>query len=114
LALVAGQHAAAAQELGHAGPDLSCRDESSRVTQVASSPVKRAFQAAGRIVPPVRVLHLPVNLAGTGWAHVNALRRKGIDARLLVFWPQKWRPQEDDINLHPPPQGVLPHTVGQV
>ncbi len=55
----------------------------------------------------VRVLHLPVNLAGTGWAHVNALRRKGVDARLLVFWPQKWRPDEYDINLDLPRQGFL-------
>jgi hypothetical protein len=48
-----------------------------------------------------------VNLAGTGWAHVNALRRKGVDARLLVFWPQKWRPDEYDINLDLPRQGLL-------
>ena len=54
-----------------------------------------------------RILHLPVNLAGTGWAHVNALRRKGVDARLLVFWPQKWRPEEYDINLDLPRQGFL-------
>ena len=54
-----------------------------------------------------RVLHLPVNLAGTGWAHVNALRRKDIDARLLVFWPQKWRPDEYDINLDLPRHGLL-------
>jgi glycosyltransferase involved in cell wall biosynthesis len=50
----------------------------------------------------VRVLHLPVNLAGTGWAHVNALRRRGVDARLLVFRPQRWRPDEYDINLNLP------------
>jgi glycosyltransferase involved in cell wall biosynthesis len=50
----------------------------------------------------VRVLHLPVNLAGTGWAHVTALRRKGVDARLLVFRPQRWRPDEYDINLNLP------------
>jgi glycosyltransferase involved in cell wall biosynthesis len=50
----------------------------------------------------VRVLHLPVNLAGTGWAHVKALRRKGVDARLLVFRPQRWRPDEYDINLNLP------------
>jgi glycosyltransferase involved in cell wall biosynthesis len=54
-----------------------------------------------------RVLHLPVNLAGTGWSHVNALRRKGVDARLLVFWPQKWRPDEYDINLDLPRKGFL-------
>jgi glycosyltransferase involved in cell wall biosynthesis len=54
-----------------------------------------------------RILHLPVNLAGTGWAHVNALRRKGVDARLLVFWPQRWRPDEYDINLDLPRSGFL-------
>ena len=54
-----------------------------------------------------RILHLPVNLAGTGWAHVNALRRKGVDARLLVFWPQRWRPDEYDIDLDLPRQGLL-------
>jgi hypothetical protein len=54
-----------------------------------------------------RVLHLPVNLAGTGWANVNALRRKGVDARLLVFRPQKWRPDEQDINLDLPRSGFL-------
>jgi glycosyltransferase involved in cell wall biosynthesis len=54
-----------------------------------------------------RVLHLPVNLAGTGWAHVGALRRKGVDARLLVFWPQKLRPNEYDIDLDLPRSGFL-------
>ena len=38
---------------------------------------------------------------------MNALRRKGVDARLLVFWPQKWRPDEYDINLDLPRQGLL-------
>jgi glycosyltransferase involved in cell wall biosynthesis len=55
----------------------------------------------------LRVLHLPVNLGGTGWAHVNALRRKGVDARLLVFRPQKWRPHEYDINLELPRERSL-------
>ena len=58
-------------------------------------------------VTDARILHLPVNLAGTGWAHVNALRRKGVDARLLVFWPQKWRPDEYDIDLDLPRKGLL-------
>jgi glycosyltransferase involved in cell wall biosynthesis len=60
-----------------------------------------------------RILHLPVNLAGTGWAHVNALRRKGVDARLLVFWPQRWRPDEYDINLDLPRHGLLRQQVVQ-
>ncbi len=38
---------------------------------------------------------------------MNALRRKGVDARLLVFWPQKWRPDEYDINLDLPRNGLL-------
>jgi hypothetical protein len=54
-----------------------------------------------------RILHLPVNLAGTGWSHVNALRGKGVNARLLVFWPQKWRPDEYDINLDLPRRGLV-------
>jgi glycosyltransferase involved in cell wall biosynthesis len=54
-----------------------------------------------------RVLHLPVNLGGTGWANVNALRRRGVNARLLVFQPQKWRPNEYDINLNRPRTGFL-------
>jgi glycosyltransferase involved in cell wall biosynthesis len=58
-------------------------------------------------VRDARILHLPVNLAGTGWAHVNALRRKDVDARLLVFWPQKWRPDEYDINLDLPRHGLV-------
>ena len=70
------------------------------------------FNVADRIVGRLdvfdaRILHLPVNLAGTGWAHVNALRRKGVDARLLVFWPQKWRPDEYDIELELPRQGFV-------
>jgi Glycosyl transferases group 1 len=46
-----------------------------------------------------RVLHCPVNLAGTGWSNVRALRRLGIDAKLLVFRPQPWRPGEHDESL---------------
>ena len=32
--------------------------------------------------------------------NVQALRRKGVDARLLVFRPQPWRPGEHDESLH--------------
>jgi Glycosyl transferases group 1 len=46
-----------------------------------------------------RVLHCPVNLAGTGWSNVRALRRLGVDAKLLVFRPQPWRPGEHDESL---------------
>jgi glycosyltransferase involved in cell wall biosynthesis len=33
----------------------------------------------------VRVLHCPVNTAGIPWANVEALRRRGVDAQLVVF-----------------------------
>jgi glycosyltransferase involved in cell wall biosynthesis len=56
---------------------------------------------------PLRVLHLPVNLAGTGWANVRALRRRGVDATLLVFRPQRWRPHEHDVSLDIPREAKL-------
>jgi glycosyltransferase involved in cell wall biosynthesis len=33
----------------------------------------------------VRVVHCPVNTAGVPWANVQALRRRGVDAQLVVF-----------------------------
>jgi glycosyltransferase involved in cell wall biosynthesis len=33
----------------------------------------------------LRVVHCPVNVAGIPWQNVQALRRKGVDARLVVF-----------------------------
>jgi hypothetical protein len=35
--------------------------------------------------PALRVTHCPVNIAGIPWENVQALRRKGVDARLVVF-----------------------------
>ena len=34
---------------------------------------------------PLRVTHCPVNTAGVPWQNVQALRRKGVGARLVVF-----------------------------
>jgi len=34
---------------------------------------------------PLRVVHCPVNTAGVPWTNVQALRRRGVDARLVVF-----------------------------
>src|SRR4029078_7110012 len=34
---------------------------------------------------PLRVVHCPVNTAGVPWANVQALRRRGVDAQLVVF-----------------------------
>jgi len=62
----------------------------------------------------LRVLHLPVNLAGTGWSNVRALRRHGVDATLLVFRPQRWRPHEQDVSLDiPRDAGLLRRQTAQ-
>ena len=51
---------------------------------------------------PLRVLHCPVNLAGVGWTNVQAQRRRGVDARLLLFKRTRSRPEEGDIFLELP------------
>jgi glycosyltransferase involved in cell wall biosynthesis len=49
----------------------------------------------------IRVVHCPVNFAGIGWTNVQALRRKGVDARLVVFNAQEAHPEADE-NLQLP------------
>jgi glycosyltransferase involved in cell wall biosynthesis len=49
----------------------------------------------------LRVTHCPVNFAGIGWTNVQALRRKGVDARLVVFNTQPAHPEADE-NLRLP------------
>jgi hypothetical protein len=49
-----------------------------------------------------RVTHCPVNMAGIAWKNVQALRRRGVDARLVVFKAQPFRPTEYDWNLRRP------------
>ena len=44
----------------------------------------------------LRVVHCPVNFAGIGWTNVQALRRKGIDARLVVFNTHPAHPEADE------------------
>ena len=46
----------------------------------------------------LRVTHCPVNTAGIPWANVEALRGRGVDARLVVFNRYKLHP-EADIDL---------------
>jgi glycosyltransferase involved in cell wall biosynthesis len=41
-------------------------------------------------------------MAGIPWKNVQALRRRGVDARLVVFKPQPFRPTEFDWNLARP------------
>jgi len=42
-----------------------------------------------------RVTHCPVNVAGIPWENVQALRRKGVDARLVVFNRGRLHPEAD-------------------
>jgi glycosyltransferase involved in cell wall biosynthesis len=43
----------------------------------------------------LRVTHCPVNVAGIPWENVQALRRKGVDARLVVFNRGTLHPEAD-------------------
>ena len=44
---------------------------------------------------PLRVTHAPVNTAGIPWDNVQALRRRGVEARLVVFDRYKLHPEAD-------------------
>jgi glycosyltransferase involved in cell wall biosynthesis len=46
-------------------------------------------------VTNLRVVHCPVNVAGVPWENVQALRRKGVDARLVVFNRAPLHPEAD-------------------
>jgi len=51
----------------------------------------------------LRVTHTPVNVAGIPWANVEALRRRGVDARLVVFNRAKLHPEADwSLDRHGP------------
>jgi glycosyltransferase involved in cell wall biosynthesis len=56
----------------------------------------------------LRVTHAPVNVAGIPWENVQALRRKGVDARLVVFNRGKLHP-EADVSLGR--KGTLPRRL---
>jgi glycosyltransferase involved in cell wall biosynthesis len=43
----------------------------------------------------LRVVHAPVNTAGVPWTNVQALRRRGVDAKLVVFERYKLHPEAD-------------------
>ncbi len=45
---------------------------------------------------PLRVVHCPVNTAGVPWSNVHALRRRGVDAKLVVFNRYKLHPEADE------------------
>ena len=45
---------------------------------------------------PLRVIHAPINTAGIPWDNVQALRRRGVDARLVVFERYRLHPEADE------------------
>jgi glycosyltransferase involved in cell wall biosynthesis len=45
---------------------------------------------------PLRVVHCPVNTAGVPWTNVQALRRRGVDAKLVVFNRYPLHPEADE------------------
>jgi O-antigen/teichoic acid export membrane protein/glycosyltransferase involved in cell wall biosynthesis len=50
---------------------------------------------------PLRVVHCPVNTAGIPWTNVQALRRRGVDASLVVFNRYTLHPEADrSLELH--------------
>jgi glycosyltransferase involved in cell wall biosynthesis len=58
----------------------------------------------------LRVTHAPVNIAGIPWENVQALRRKGVDARLVVFERGRLHPEADwSLDRH----GALPQRLAQ-
>ena len=58
----------------------------------------------------LRVTHAPVNIAGIPWENVQALRRKGVDARLVVFERGRLHPEADwSLDRH----GGLPQRLLQ-
>jgi hypothetical protein len=54
--------------------------------------VRGEAKPAGR---PLRVVHCPVNTAGVPWQNVEALRRRGVDAKLVVFERGTLHPEAD-------------------
>jgi glycosyltransferase involved in cell wall biosynthesis len=52
----------------------------------------------------LRVVHAPVNTAGIPWSNVEALRRHGVDARLVVFNRYRLHPEADEDLALPPGQ----------
>ena len=55
---------------------------------------------------PLRVTLCPVNTAGVPWTNAEALRRRGVDARLVVFERYRLHP-EADWSLDAPSNSLL-------
>jgi glycosyltransferase involved in cell wall biosynthesis len=73
--------------------------------------VNGAASKAGRD-RPLRVVHCPVNIAGIPWQNTLALRRRGVDAKLVVFNRMQLHP-DADVSLDRPDAGLLRRQVTQ-
>jgi glycosyltransferase involved in cell wall biosynthesis len=60
----------------------------------------------------LKVVHCPVNTAGIPWQNVQALRRRGIDAQLVVFERYKLHP-EADVDLALAGRGLAARQLAQ-
>ena len=72
----------------------------------SGGPARRAGDGGPGSDRPLRVTHCPVNTAGVPWQNVQALRRRGVDARLVVFERGLLHP-EADWSLDRPAAGFL-------
>ena len=81
-----------------AGPDGAPLLRPARMGVRAVSGTATSVQAPSR---PLRVVHCPVNTAGVPWTNVQALRRRGVDASLVVFNRYALHPEADrSLELH--------------
>jgi len=60
-----------------------------------SNPPDRLLSSSERPLSTPRVTHCPLNIAGVPWENVLALRRRGVDARLVVFNRSRLHPEAD-------------------
>jgi glycosyltransferase involved in cell wall biosynthesis len=56
----------------------------------------------------LRVVHTPLNVAGIPWTNVQALRRRGVEAKLVVVERQRMHPEADvDLDRRPGLRGQV-------
>ena len=82
---------------GDVATSSSYRDATACVMLTVGDGTIRAMPGNG-----LRSLHCPVNIGGIPATNVQALRRKGLDARLLMFHAPKLRSDVPDIVLNVP------------
>src|SRR4029079_15801901 len=73
-------------------PDTKVTDTASSTDAATTAPDPRTRNRKGG---PLRVTLCPVNTAGVPWTPAEALRRRGVDARLVVFERHTLHPEAD-------------------